>query len=90
MDINFKNEDGYLKIEYIIGLFFLLRLIGITNAPLEIAHNWRQVTGLMVARNFLEVDLPVYYLAIQTEFIEGEEDFNNLIINYVRKNKGNG
>lgn len=41
-------------------------------------------------RNFLEVDLPVYYLAIQTEFIEGEEDFNNLIINYVRKNKGNG
>lgn len=41
-------------------------------------------------RNFLRVDLPVYYLAIQTEFIEGEEDFNNLINNYVRKNKRNG
>ena len=56
MKINFKNENDYLKIEYVIGLFFLIRLIGITNPPLEIAHNWRQVTGLMVARNYLEID----------------------------------
>ena len=31
MKINFKNENDYLKIEYVIGLFFLIRLIGITN-----------------------------------------------------------
>ncbi|MBX2841208.1 MAG: glycosyltransferase family 39 protein [Flammeovirgaceae bacterium] len=31
-------------------------MIGITNPPLEIAHNWRESIGTMVARNFLEVD----------------------------------
>lgn len=41
-------------------------------------------------RNFSHVDFQVYYLAIQTEFIDGEEEFNNLINDYVRKNKGNG
>lgn len=44
-----------------ILLFFLIRLIGITNPPLEMTHNWRQVTGLMVARNFLEVDNNILY-----------------------------
>lgn len=44
-----------------IVLFFLIRLVGITNPPLEIGHSWRQTTGLMVARNFLEVDAnPLY------------------------------
>lgn len=42
------------KIEYVIVFFFIIRLIGITNPPLELSHNWRQVTGLMVARNFYE------------------------------------
>lgn len=42
-------------------LFGLIRLVGITNPPLEIGHNWRQVTGLMVARNFLEVDANILY-----------------------------
>jgi hypothetical protein len=37
-----------------IALFFLVRLFGITAPPLEYQHNWRQVSGLMVARNFLE------------------------------------
>jgi hypothetical protein len=44
------------KVEFWIFIFFLIRLIGITAPPLEIGHNWRQVTGLMVARNYLEVD----------------------------------
>lgn len=39
-----------------IFIFFLLRLYGITNPPLEVAHNWRQTTVTMVARNFYEVD----------------------------------
>lgn len=44
-----------------IVFFLLIRLIGITNPPLETGHNWRQVTGLMVSRNFLEVDLNPFY-----------------------------
>lgn len=49
------------RIEFWIFLFFLVRLIGITNPPLEIGHNWRQVTGLMVARNYVEVDPNILY-----------------------------
>ena len=49
------------RIEFWIILFFLVRMIGITNPPLEISHNWRQVTGLMVARNYLEVDANILY-----------------------------
>lgn len=49
------------RIEFWIILFFMIRLIGITNPPLEISHNWRQATGLMVARNFLEVDNNIMY-----------------------------
>lgn len=67
------NRSGILKqwsskIEFWIFVFFLIRLIGITNPPLEISHNWRQVTGLMVARNFVEVDANVLYPRI--------DDFN--------------
>ena len=48
------------KIEFWIFIFFLVRLIGITAPPLEIGHNWRQVTGLMVTRNYLEVDANIF------------------------------
>ena len=37
-------------------IFFLVRLFGITDAPLEIGHSWRQSLTNMIARNFLEVD----------------------------------
>lgn len=43
-------------IRFWIVLFFLVRLFNIMQPPLEIAHNWRQVTGNMVARNFYETD----------------------------------
>lgn len=49
---NIKLSD----IKVWIILFFLIRLFGITNPPLEIAHNWRMVTTNMYARNFLEID----------------------------------
>lgn len=42
-------------IRFWIVLFFLVRLISITDAPIEPAHNWRQTTVTMVARNFQEV-----------------------------------
>jgi hypothetical protein len=51
----------YSRIEFWIIILFLIRLIGITNPPLEISHNWRQVTGLMVSRNFLETDANILY-----------------------------
>ncbi len=46
-------------IRFWILVFFLLRLIGITDPPLEVAHNWRQTTVTMVARNFLEVEADI-------------------------------
>lgn len=48
-------------IRFWILFFFLLRLYCITNPPLEIAHNWRQTTGYMVARNFYEIDSNIFY-----------------------------
>ncbi len=48
-------------IRFWIILFFLVRLFNIVQPPLEIAHNWRQVTGNMVARNFYEVEANLLY-----------------------------
>lgn len=48
-------------IRFWIILFFLVRLIGITNPPLDAAHSWRQCFTAMVARNFLEVDANILY-----------------------------
>ena len=37
-----------------ILLFAIIRLVNITLPPIEVGHNWRQSTVLMVARNFFE------------------------------------
>ena len=50
-----------LDIRFWIVLFFLVRLIGITDPPLGSSHNWRQATVTMVARNFLEIDNNIFY-----------------------------
>lgn len=55
------REKYASDIRFWIVLFFIVRLFGITDPPLEIAHNWRQVTGDMVARNFYEVDANILY-----------------------------
>ena len=57
-------------IRFWILLFFVIRLFGITNPPLEVAHNWRQTTVTMVARNFLEIDNNILYPRID---IAGEK-----------------
>lgn len=41
-------------IRFWILLFFIVRLYHVANPPLEVAHNWRQTTVTMVARNFVE------------------------------------
>ena len=38
-------------------------------------------------RSFIGIDLPIYYLPIETEIIDDSETFNELIQEYVRKNK---
>ena len=60
----FKRFLGYrfLKdIRFWIIFFFVIRLFGITNPPLEVAHNWRQTTVTMVARNFYEISPNILY-----------------------------
>lgn len=47
-----------------IVFFFLIRLIGITNPPLEAGHNWRQSFTNMVARNFYEENSNIFYPTI--------------------------
>ena len=59
-----EKQSWYWRIEVWILFFFLLRLIGIIAPPLEIAHNWRQVTGLMVARNFYEGSSSLFFPAV--------------------------
>ena len=49
------------NIKYAIVLFFLIRLYGITNPPIEVSHSWRQATTSMYARNFYEVDNNIFY-----------------------------
>jgi hypothetical protein len=44
-----------------IAFAFLIRLVHITDPPIEIAHNWRQTTSLMVARNFYQLDNNILY-----------------------------
>lgn len=49
------------SIKFWLFLFFIIRLYGITNPPLESASNWRQCDGLMIARNFYERDATIFY-----------------------------
>lgn len=56
-----KLKKCFADIRCWILFFFLIRLIGITQPPLEVAHNWRQTTVTMVARNFLEVANNPFY-----------------------------
>ncbi|HOI32550.1 MAG TPA: glycosyltransferase family 39 protein [Bacteroidales bacterium] len=60
----------FRDIRFWIFFFFVIRLIGITDPPLEIGHNWRQSTVTMVARNFLEVDNNIFFPRID---IAGEK-----------------
>ncbi len=68
-----------------ILLFFCVRIIGITNPPLEIGHNWRQSLTNMIARNFLEIDANILFPRIdmagnQTGIIGSEFPFYNYLI----------
>ena len=60
-NINGLNSCRLLNdMRFWVFLFFVIRLYGITQPPLEIAHNWRQTTVTMVARNFYETDNNIF------------------------------
>ena len=68
-----------------IGLFFLVRLFGITHPPLETGHNWRQALTAMIARNFVEQKASLFYPQIDYAgsgpgFIGSEFPFFNYLI----------
>lgn len=72
-------------IRFWLILFFVIRLIGITNAPLEVGHNWRQSLTNMIARNFLENRANILYPTIdmageKTGIIGSEFPLFNYII----------
>lgn len=79
-------KENYLPdIRFWIILFFVIRLCGITNAPIEISHSWRQSLTNMIARNFLEIDNNILYPRIdmdgnKTGIIASEFPFYNYLI----------
>jgi hypothetical protein len=75
----------WLDIRFWLLFFFVIRLFGITNAPLEMGHNWRQSLTNMVARNFLEGRVNLFYPVIdiageKTGIIGTEFPFFNYLI----------
>ncbi|MGV9012698.1 MAG: ArnT family glycosyltransferase [Flavobacteriales bacterium] len=49
-----------------IVLFFIIRLIGITSAPIEVGHAWRQCLTAMIARNFTEISPDIRFPRVDT------------------------
>ncbi|MDD2345282.1 MAG: glycosyltransferase family 39 protein [Bacteroidales bacterium] len=59
--IGILTKKYFPDIRFWIIFFFIIRLYGIWFPPIDAAHSWRQVTGNMVARNFLETDANIFY-----------------------------
>ncbi|MFA7274479.1 MAG: glycosyltransferase family 39 protein [Crocinitomicaceae bacterium] len=80
-----KIQARFSDIRTWLTFFFLVRFVGIANAPLEIGHSWRQSLTNMTARNFYEngIDLlhPMIDMAGEKSGILGSEFpfFNALI-----------
>lgn len=55
------KEKYFSDIRFWIVFFFIIRLYGITDAPLESAHNWRQCFTNSIARSFLQIDSNIFY-----------------------------
>ena len=65
--LNIFKEKWLSDIRFWILLFFIIRMYGITNAPLEVGHNWRQSLTNMIARNFLQIDNNILYPRIDVD-----------------------
>lgn len=82
---NIKSISWYLEdFRSWLFFFFFLRLIGISNAPLEIGHSWRQALTNMMTRNFFQNGLDLLHPTIdmageKTGIIGAEFPFYNLL-----------
>jgi hypothetical protein len=56
-----STKTLFNDIRFWILLFLIVRLVGITNPPIETGHGWRQSFTCMVARNLLEKDPDIFY-----------------------------
>jgi 4-amino-4-deoxy-L-arabinose transferase-like glycosyltransferase len=77
-------------IRFWIFLFFLIRLFGITDPPLEAMHSWRQALTNMIARNFLEISPNILFPRIDmagelTGIIGSEFPFLSYLVFLVSK-----
>lgn len=61
-----KLTEKLKTIEAVVIGFFLLRLFGITNAPLETWHSWRQTLTNSMARNMVEGHFSLLYPMVDT------------------------
>ncbi len=66
--VQFQNSQILTKflprlksIKFWLAFFFVLRLVGITNPPLERGHDWRQCLTNMISRNLYETDNNPFY-----------------------------
>ncbi len=59
--LNSEKLNFFQDVRFWIFLFFAIRLYGIWLPPLDMAHNWRQTTVAMVARNFYEIQANPFY-----------------------------
>lgn len=80
-----KFKSLFTDIRFWIFLFFIIRLVGITNAPLEAGHNWRQAFTNMVARNYYDNGLHFVYPEIDmagenSGIVASEFPFFNFLI----------
>jgi len=80
----------FKDIRFWIVLFFIIRMYGITNPPLEVGHNWRQADGLMIIRNFYERDANIFYPTVdvageKTGIVGSEFPILNYIVYIVCK-----
>lgn len=55
------RQKYFSNIYFWIILFFVLRLYGISDAPLESAHNWRQCFTNSIARSFFQDNNPSFF-----------------------------
>lgn len=56
-----KLKYWVTDIRFWLIFYLIIRLVGITNPPLETGHNWRQSFTCMVARNFYESEPNLLY-----------------------------
>jgi hypothetical protein len=58
-----KFSPCLISIKFWLAFFFVIRLVGITNPPLERGHDWRQCLTNMISRNLYETSPnPMYPL----------------------------